>query len=91
MSFPPTLYEREALEENPTYSSTGLSLLIIIMALTLTHGSLQAVLKGTEVRLDQTAVQHYRGIQYGKIPQRFAKAVPVDNWSGATLDCTRFG
>jgi hypothetical protein len=63
------------------------------MAPSIIHSSLHAVLDGTEVKLDLTAhaVEHYRGIKYGKISQRFAKAVPVDYWHGERIDCSRFG
>lgn len=64
------------------------------MAPSLIHSSLHAVLDGTEAKLDPPtafAVDHYRGLKYGKISQRFAKAVPVDDWHGERLDCTRFG
>jgi carboxylesterase type B len=62
------------------------------MVPTIAHLSLNANLKGTEVGSDQTtAVHHYRGIRYATIPQRFAKAEPIDDWHGAELDCSRFG
>ncbi|OBT53622.1 hypothetical protein VE04_05340 [Pseudogymnoascus sp. 24MN13] len=63
------------------------------MAPSLIHSSLHAVLDGTEAKLDPTAyaVEHYRGIKYGKISQRFAKAALVDDWHGEKLDCSRFG
>lgn len=64
------------------------------MAPSLIHSSLHAVLDGTEAaKLDPTAcaVEHYRGIKYGKISQRFAKAVAVYDWHGEKLDCSRFG
>lgn len=63
------------------------------MAPSIIHSSLDAILDGIEVILDPTgyAVDHYRGIKYGKISQRFAKAIPVDYWHGERLDCSGFG
>ena len=61
------------------------------MAPSLIHPSLHAVLEGVEVKLDNTTVVHYRGIQYARIPRRFAKAELVDSWDNEKLDCRYFG
>lgn len=58
----------------------------------LMHSSLRAALTGEEViSEDGIKVIHFRGIQYGTIPRRFAKATPKNDWHGEKLDCTHFG
>ena len=61
------------------------------MASSLNHPSLGANLKGLEVKFDGATIIHYRGIQYGKISRRFAKAELTDEGHDKELDCTRFG
>jgi hypothetical protein len=57
----------------------------------LRHPSLDANLKGLEVKLDGAAIVHYRGIPYGNIPRRFAKADLIDQGYGHEPNCTQFG
>lgn len=40
--------------------------------------------------LEKRIIQH-RGIKFGTIPARFAKALPKDDWGGQIVDCTEFG
>lgn len=39
---------------------------------------------------DERVLQH-RGIKFGTIPARFAKALLKDDWEGSVVDCTKFG
>lgn len=57
----------------------------------LRHPSLDATLLGLEVKFDGVAIVHYRGIPYGNIPQRFAKADLIDQGYAHELNCTKFG
>ncbi|KAH8811611.1 carboxylesterase [Xylogone sp. PMI_703] len=61
------------------------------MANILVHPTLKAELHGTESSSNGIGVTHYRGIPYGKIPQRFRKSELVDDWKNEKLDCTKFG
>lgn len=65
------------------------------MSQTIQCSSLEATLQGKLVTrkindMDESILQ-YRGIKFGIIPKRFAKALPKDDWDGQVLDCTKFG
>ena len=62
------------------------------MAPQIEHRTLRGKLEGVEVESHSgISVTHFRGIQYGRIPRRFAKPEMVDDWENQAVDCTKFG
>lgn len=62
------------------------------MAPRVEHRTLRAILEGLEVESPSgILVTHFRGLQYGRIPHRFAKPEIVDDWDNQVVDCTKFG
>lgn len=53
--------------------------------------SLDAKLLPHVSEVEKIVIEHFRGIQYATIPERFAYSFPRNNWGGQTIDCTRYG
>jgi len=54
------------------------------------HSALNATFKGTQ-RDEQVPVHHFLGIKYANVPARFERAEPVNDFSGAVVDATKYG
>jgi hypothetical protein len=61
------------------------------MAKTIHHQSLDAMLLPSISIVNEIEVEHFKGIQCGTIPKRFARSILKDSYSGQILDCTRSG
>jgi carboxylesterase type B len=55
------------------------------------HHILNAVFKGVERKIGETAIHQFRGIKYANVPARFDRSEPVDDLNGAVVDATQYG
>jgi carboxylesterase type B len=55
------------------------------------HKILNATFKGSQNDDEGVPVHKFLGIKYASVPARFERAVSVDNFSGATVDATKYG
>lgn len=55
------------------------------------HSILNATFKGCQSDNEGVSVHKFLGIKYASVPARFERAVAVDNFSGATVDATKYG
>lgn len=65
------------------------------MSESIESSSLDATLKGKvvtrEVNGRKESILQHRGIKFGTIPARFAKAFPKDNWDAQVVNCDAYG
>lgn len=54
---------------------------------TIKHDTLNATLHGVV----RGSVAQFRGIKYGRIPERFALPEAVDDWAGRDVECKEYG
>ncbi|KAF7590640.1 hypothetical protein BBP40_002588 [Aspergillus hancockii] len=55
------------------------------------HRTLNTVFKGVQRKVGETAIHQFRGIKYAKVPARFERAEPVEEFHGAIVDATQYG
>lgn len=55
------------------------------------HKTLNATFKGCQSQDEGVPVQKFLGIKYASVPARFERAVALDDFSGATVDATKYG
>lgn len=54
---------------------------------TIKHDTLNATLRGVV----RGSIAQFRGIKYGRIPERFALPEAVDDWAGRDVECKEYG
>ncbi|KAJ5690788.1 Carboxylesterase type B [Penicillium macrosclerotiorum] len=55
------------------------------------HKALNATFQGIQRNDENVAVHHFLGIKYARVPARFERAVPVEDFEEAVVDATKYG